>query len=362
MAFDFGAAGGGAAAGLEDVLKRMFLEGEARRRMAMAQQQMSVQERGQDITARGQDMLQSRWSTDRGDALAAAEAEASKAAAADAEKQQVFGRLRAVSPTMARLVDARQAGFNINDPHQIETDEEHAPHQQATRTADLGDFEQKEKIKAKYNPPTPREERLVQIEGPNGVPVWVRESQAVGKPAAQAARAVTGQERGVLAFYNRAKDASDTIVTPDQSGKSLEDRVAGAGLMGQAQLQYAPNIMQTADQQAYRQAQRAFTEARLRKESGAAIPTAEYDNDAKTYFAQPGDTPETIQQKRQKRETVLEGLKFSSGRAYDEFYGEPNRTSGGGRARGGGGPQVGERRMINGQMGEWDGKGWKPVQ
>jgi hypothetical protein len=25
------------------------------------------------------------------------------------------------------------------------------------------------------------------------------------------------------------------------------------------------------------------------------------------------------------------------------------------------GPKVGERRMINGQMGEWDGKGWKPA-
>lgn len=25
------------------------------------------------------------------------------------------------------------------------------------------------------------------------------------------------------------------------------------------------------------------------------------------------------------------------------------------------GPRVGERRMINGQLGEWDGKGWKPV-
>jgi hypothetical protein len=24
-------------------------------------------------------------------------------------------------------------------------------------------------------------------------------------------------------------------------------------------------------------------------------------------------------------------------------------------------PQVGERRMINGQLGEWDGRGWKPA-
>lgn len=172
----------------------------------------------------------------------------------------------------------------------------------------------------------PRDERLVQVEGPDGRPTWTRESDAVGKPAAQAARAVTGAERGVLAYYNRAKDASETITNAGPDGKSLEDRVAGAGLGTQLGLQYAPNMMQTSDQQAYRQAQRAFTEARLRKESGAAIPTAEYENDAKTYFAQPGDAPQTIAQKRQKRQTVLEGLKFSSGRAYDEFYGQPNKS------------------------------------
>ena len=89
----------------------------------------------------------------------------------------------------------------------------------------------------------------------------------------------------------------------------------------QYQQQYAPNVFQTRDQQRYRQAQRTFTEARLRKESGAAIPLAEYENDSRTYFAQPGDTPQVRTQKRQARQTVLNGLKFAAGRAYDEFYG-----------------------------------------
>lgn len=165
-------------------------------------------------------------------------------------------------------------------------------------------------------------ERLVQIMGPNGTPIWVRESQAVNQPAAQAPRAVTGQERQSLAYYNRAKEAVDTLTTGD-AGKSLEERMAASSLLRQGQLQYAPNVAQTSDQQRYRQAQRAFTEARLRKESGAAIPTAEYENDARTYFAQPGDSPDTIKQKRAARDTVLSGLKFGAGRAYDEFYGEP---------------------------------------
>jgi hypothetical protein len=182
-------------------------------------------------------------------------------------------------------------------------------------------------------PDKPKDERIVQVMGDKGTPIWVRESDAVGKPAAQAPRAVTGAERGVLAYYNRAKEAVETLTSGDAN--SLESRMAKQGLAGQAQLKQPFNLLQTGEQQQYRQAQRAFTEARLRKESGAAIPVNEYDNDAKTYFAQPGDDPKTIEQKRKARDTVLEGLKFSSGKAYDEFYGEPNISS----ARGGAKPK-----------------------
>ncbi len=168
----------------------------------------------------------------------------------------------------------------------------------------------------------PKDERIVQIQGPNGAPIWVRESDAVNKPAAQAARAVTGAERQVISFFNRAKEASETVAP-------LEDAIGKKGLAGQTRLQIAPNWLQSPENQSYRQAQRAFTEARLRKESGAAIPPAEYENDAKTYFAQPGDTPEILKQKRKGRETVLDGLAFAAGKAYDEYYGEPRKGSAG---------------------------------
>lgn len=201
--------------------------------------------------------------------------------------------------------------------------------------------------------PQLRDERLVQVAGPNGTAIWVRESEAIGKPAAQAARSVTGSERQTLAYYNRAKDASETITKPTADGTSLEDRVAKSGLGTQIGLQYAPNLLQTKDQQAYRQAQRAFTEARLRKESGAAIPTAEYENDSKTYFAQPGDTPDVIAQKRQARQVVLDGLKFGAGKAYGEFYGETTSPAA---------PRVGDVKTFpNGRKGRWDGTGWEAV-
>jgi hypothetical protein len=158
-------------------------------------------------------------------------------------------------------------------------------------TADeLAEFEAKEQIKAKYG----------------------------------GSRPSLGAERQTLAYFNRAKQASEDI-------GNMEEGIAKMGLGGQARLQYAPNILQSDENQRYRQAQRAFTEARLRKESGAAIPQGEYENDARTYFAQPGDGPDVIAQKRQARQVVLEGLKFGAGKAYDEFYGaQPQQQPSGG--------------------------------
>lgn len=175
-------------------------------------------------------------------------------------------------------------------------------------------------------PEAPKDERIVQIMGEGGVPVWVRESEAVGKPAAQAPRAVTGAERQSLAFYNRAKQAVEALEEADQSGKSLEQRMASLGFADQQRLGYegmGSNYMKSPEMQQYRQAQRAFTEARLRKESGAAIPASEFENDAKTYFVQPGDDAATVARKQAARAEVLQGLGYSAGKAFDEFYGEP---------------------------------------
>lgn len=153
--------------------------------------------------------------------------------------------------------------------------------------AELKEFEAKEQIKAKYG----------------------------------GSRPSLGSERQTLAYYNRAKQASDDIA-------ALEPQVQQMGLAGQTRMELAPNFLQSQMGQTYRQAQRAFTEARLRKESGAAIPAGEYENDARTYFAQPGDTPQTLEQKRRARQVVLDGLKFSSGNAYEEFYGSQAPRSG----------------------------------
>ena len=74
-----------------------------------------------------------------------------------------------------------------------------------------------------------------------------------------------------------------------------------------------PNLLTTETGRRYIQAQREFTEARLRKESGAAIPPSEFVNDAKTYFVQPGDKAGAIGQKQASRQRILAGLKQQSG-------------------------------------------------
>jgi hypothetical protein len=162
------------------------------------------------------------------------------------------------------------------------------------------------------------------------------------KPVTQ--KLVTGAERQTLSFYNRAKEASDMLTQGN-----LEGSIAQQNTMGQLWGQFAPNIAQSKEQQLYRQAQRAFTEARLRKESGAAIPPAEYDSDAKIYFAQPGDSKETIAQKQRARQAVLEGLKFSSGRAYGEFYGE---SGDGAPTKAGGDPGAGQQFDFDPKTGQ----------
>lgn len=147
-----------------------------------------------------------------------------------------------------------------------------------------------------------------------GVPFGSYLSDVVGQGIVPTGK-TTGEQQTNFGFYQRAKQASDNIV-------NLEDGISKMTLGQQAQLQYAPNVMQTQDQQKYRQAQRQFTEARLRADSGAAVPDAEYQQDAMTFFAQPGDTPETLAQKRAARQQVLDAMSVQSGPAYRDFYGQ----------------------------------------
>lgn len=161
---------------------------------------------------------------------------------------------------------------------------------------------------------------LETIIGPDGKPIRVARKDAVGKsPASGTQKPASGLEKRALNFFNRAKQADEDL-------EGMEAAVSGMNLAGQSRLQWAPNMLQSELGQQYTQAQRAFTEARLRKDSGAAIPPQEFENDRKTYFAQPGDSKATLAQKRRARAAILASLAFESGQALGEFVGDADEA------------------------------------
>ncbi len=144
----------------------------------------------------------------------------------------------------------------------------------------------------------------------------------------------TGAERRVYSFYERAKNAEDVLGT-------LGDQMADKGLLAQGIYKLAPNVAQSEENQVYRQAQRQFTEARLRKDSGAAINPSEYASDEKTYFPQPGDTKTTLERKTAARGAILTALHRESGKAAKEAGTEaPTAKSG---------PKVGDVVNVGGK-------------
>lgn len=139
-------------------------------------------------------------------------------------------------------------------------------------------------------------------------------------------------ERTAFSFYKRASDAEKVLT-------DLEPKIAAMGMAGQVGRAVLPNMLQSDDNQVYQQAQRQFTQAKLRRESGAAISQSEYDQDAKTYFPAPGDSKPVLQRKAKARQAIMSELKVASGRAYTETYGDSA----------GGGKEI-NYKIVNGQL------------
>ena len=72
---------------------------------------------------------------------------------------------------------------------------------------------------------------------------------------------------------------------------------------------------QTKEQQQYKNAALAWIRAKLRKESGAAIGKAEAEQEYQNYFPVVGDTKEVIAQKRSLRQSAMDEMRISSGKA-----------------------------------------------
>lgn len=148
-------------------------------------------------------------------------------------------------------------------------------------------------------------------------------------------------------YAQRMEQANDIL-------NSLEPSLSGMGLMSYETQRRMPAAMQSGDFQSFDQAARNFINAQLRRESGAVISPAEFENARRQYLPQPGDTPQTLEQKRINRQTVIEGNKRAAGKAYQPPVGAGETASA---------PQVGAVKVFpNGKRGRWDGTGWELVR
>jgi hypothetical protein len=73
------------------------------------------------------------------------------------------------------------------------------------------------------------------------------------------------------------------------------------------------NWLSSPKAQMYQQARRNWVTANLRKESGAAIPESELENEYKKWFPTIGDSKENIALKRQARQVAEEAMTVQAG-------------------------------------------------
>ncbi len=118
----------------------------------------------------------------------------------------------------------------------------------------------------------------------------------------------TESEKKAQAFVERTNAAEGII-------NKLGGDVSKFTLPEQVRLRYAPNVLQSQTGQQYLQAEQDFINATLRRESGAAISQAEYDRFGKIYFPQPGDSNQTLDQKANARNVLIQGIKVEAGKA-----------------------------------------------
>ena len=169
------------------------------------------------------------------------------------------------------------------------------------------------------SPPPQRDERIVQVIGDDGNPIWVRESAAVGKRAVTPGqtRPLTAEERKNAGFYRQMQQAISNI-------NALESKLTEADIyqiqsLPQEGFMGAVNRSTMSDNaKKYIQAFNQFTEARLRSVSGAAINASEYARDRETYARQYGETDDLSQQRKSSRGAAVESLRFMAGNAVPE--------------------------------------------
>ncbi|QRF60264.1 hypothetical protein [Variovorax paradoxus] len=120
---------------------------------------------------------------------------------------------------------------------------------------------------------------------------------------AKGKNALTEGQSKALLFGSRMQTANKILGDLQASGKLFSTPGANTPVVGGL-----VNLVNSEQGQQLDQAKRDFLNATLRRESGAVISPAEFDNGDKQYFPQPGDSSKVIEQKRQNREVAIRGI------------------------------------------------------
>ncbi len=110
-------------------------------------------------------------------------------------------------------------------------------------------------------------------------------------------------------YADRMTNSGKIIDDLEEVGTGLKDNLANGLPLG--------NYMISDEYQKFDQAQRDFINAVLRRESGAVISPEEFDNARKQYLPQPGDTKDTLAQKRSNRQTAIQGMRRAAGPGFN---------------------------------------------
>lgn len=121
-------------------------------------------------------------------------------------------------------------------------------------------------------------------------------------------------------FATRAVEAMGILSGVEENNKGSLVGLFSKGLRNSSQ-RTTPKVIQK-----YKQAERNFVNAVLRKESGAVISPEEFESARIQYFAQPGDRPEVILQKQRNRIAAANSLIGASGKAYTGTFIAPPNT------------------------------------
>lgn len=166
-------------------------------------------------------------------------------------------------------------------------------------------------------------ESLIRV-NPDNTTTTIAESggaQSQPNPFAPAGKQTEGQANASL-YASRMFEAEQVLRDPkvtEAATSASERAIEGApntifGL--NVGLGAAKNTLHSKEFQKFDQAQRNFINATLRRESGAVISDAEFENARKQYFPQLGDSKEVLAQKQANRAEAIRGIAGAAGPAY----------------------------------------------